>query len=669
MHSSTAQFRTLTASRRSQWRAALRASFGGAVLFLVYEASKSAIFPGLTIWESHSITIGFGAVIAGAAAWATVRRQSDLLQTIAIEEARREGLELRQRALLESETRYRILVEKSPEAIAVHRGGQVLYVNSSAAHLVGAMDTAVLVGCRMAEFIHPDDRDRWYRRRVESHTGSFRLVRVDQTIREVEVVSADTEFGGARAVQTVFRDVTEQRSLEARLLHEAFHDSLTGLANRALFRDRLEHALALHRRDAGHQLAVLFLDLDNFKSINDRLGHEAGDRVLCTVASRLRHETRATDTVARFGGDEFAILLERLPTEQEVLSIVNRIRVALTEALEFDHRHFALSASIGVAIGTVADDVDSMLRNADVAMYEAKGAGKARHAVFEPVMYDAIVQRLRLEADLRAAVRAPETSGLSLVFQPIVDLASSEVRSLEALLRWTHPEHGMISPSVFIPIAEQTGAIVQLGRWVLERACEQMKIWRAQWWRAGLPMDEFPTLSVNISGRQLAERDFVYELQELVQRVNVPAELLVLEITETVIMQDTDRTLSSLSALKALGVQLAIDDFGTGYSSLSYLQRFPVDVLKIDRAFVEGMGLGTSDTALARTIVTLGRTLGLRTVAEGIETEAQRVALEDMGCHLGQGYLFAKPLAAHAVAELLLRRSASGAPPRTRSVG
>lgn len=669
MRSLTAQFRAVTASRHSQWRATLRASFGGAVLFLVYEASKSAIFPGLTIWESHSITIGFGAIIAGAAAWVTVRRQSDLLQTIAIEEARREGLELRQRALLESETRYRILVEKSPEAIAVHRGGQVLYVNSSAANLVGAADTLTLVGCRMAEFIHPEDRDRWYRRRVESQTGSFRLMRVDQTIREVEVVSADTEFGGARAVQTVFRDVTEQRSLEARLLHEAFHDSLTGLANRALFRDRLEHALALHRRDAGHQLAVLFLDLDNFKSINDRLGHEAGDRVLCTVASRLRHETRATDTVARFGGDEFAVLLERLPTEQEVLSIVNRIRIALTEALEFDHRHFALSASIGVALGTIADDVDSMLRNADVAMYEAKGAGKARHAVFEPAMYDAIVQRLRLEADLRAAVRTPETSGLSLVFQPIVDLASSEVRSLEALLRWTHPEHGMISPSVFVPIAEQTGAIVQLGRWVLEQVCEQMKLWRAQWWRAGLPMDQFPTLSVNISGRQLAERDFVHELQELVQRVNVPAELLVLEITETVIMQDTDRTLSSLSALKALGVQLAIDDFGTGYSSLSYLQRFPVDVLKIDRAFVEGMGHGTSDTALARTIVTLGRTLGLRTVAEGIETEAQRVALQEMGCQHGQGYLFARPLAVDAVAELLLHRRSSGAPSRTLSVG
>jgi len=670
MTSITAKFRTVTASRSSQWRAALLATLGGAAVFFVYEASKSAIFPRLTIWESHSITIGFGALIAGAAAWFTMRRQTRLLQTIAIEEARREGLEIRQKALAESEARYRVLVERSPEAIVVHRGGEVLYANASAVALLGVATSTSLVGRRMTEFIHEGDRDRWYRRRVDTDTsGTFRLLCHDGGTREAEIASADTEFGGARAVQTVFRDVTEQRRLEARLLHEAFHDSLTGLANRALFRDRLEHALDLFRRDQSGTLAVLFLDLDNFKGINDRFGHEVGDRVLRTVAQRLRRETRASDTIARFGGDEFAVLLERLPTENEALAIVNRMRVALSESVECEQRPLALSASIGVAFATVSDDVDSLLRNADVAMYEAKDGGKARHAVFEPAMYDAILQRLRLETELRAAVRDPETAGLSVVFQPIVDLETGRLRSLEALLRWTHPEQGIIAPSVFIPIAEQTGAIVPLGRWVLERVCELMRDWRSRWWQDRRPMDEFPTVSVNISGRQLTEDSFAHELHELVRRSTVPPHHLTLEITETVIMQDTERTLATLSALQALGVQLAIDDFGTGYSSLSYLQRFPVDILKIDRAFVEGMAVSTSDAALARTIVTLGRTLGLRTVAEGVETEAQRRILIDMGCDCGQGYLFSRPIHAAAVAELLRDASISGTDLPIRSVG
>ena len=636
------------------------ATIGGAIVFFVYEASKSAIFPGLTIWQSHFFTIGFGALIAGAAAWFTMRRQANLLRAIAIEEARREGLEIRQRALQESETRYRTLVERSPEAIAVHRGGEVLYANPSAGALIGVTRIGDLVGRRMSEFIHQDDHERWYRRRMDGEGGTFRLVCLDRTIREVEIASADTEFGGELAVQTVFRDVTEQRELEARLLHEAFHDSLTGLANRALFRDRLEHALDLYRRDDGLGLAVLFFDLDNFKAINDRLGHEAGDRVLCTVAQRLRRETRTTDTIARFGGDEFAVLLERLPSEHEALAIVNRMRVALAETLEYDQRHLALSASIGVAFAKLSDDVDSLLRNADVAMYEAKEGGKARHAVFEPAMYDAIVQRLRLETELRSAVRTPHESGLSLVFQPIVDLDTGRLHSLEALLRWTHAEQGVISPSVFVPIAEQTGAIVPLGRWVLEHVCELVNDWRIRWWRDRRPMDEFPSISVNISGRQLAEDDFASELRALVHRTTVPPNLLTLEITETVIMQDTERTLTTLSELRDLGVTLAIDDFGTGYSSLSYLQRFPVDILKIDRAFIEGMTFSASDEALARTIVTLGHTLGLRTVAEGVETEAQRRALSDMGCQFGQGYLFARPLPTDAVEAVLHTHGAEG---------
>lgn len=669
MTSAPTQYRVLSASRRSQWRASARATLGAALVFFVYEAGKSAVLPDLTIWESHSITIAFGAVIAGTAAWIAMRRQHHLLQAIAREEARREGLELRQRVLQESEARYRGLVERSPEAIVVHRAGEVKYLNPAGAALIGSHDTTLLVGTRTAAFIHPDDRDRWYRRRTEGQATALRIIRADGHEREVEAVSVETEFGGDRAVQTVFRDVTEQRRLEARLLHEAFHDGLTGLANRALFRDRVEHALTLRRRDAGHDLAILFLDLDDFKGINDQFGHDAGDRVLVEVAARLRRETRTTDTVARQGGDEFAVLLEHLPGDQEVLTVVNRIRIALGEPLTIGERALALSASIGVAFGSSGDDVDTLLRNADVAMYEAKEAGKARHAVFEPAMYDAIVQRLQLESDLRAAVATPVASGLSLVYQPIVDLASGEVRSLEALLRWTHPDRGIIPPSVFVPIAEQTGAIVPLGWWILETVCTQIGAWRTSWWRHRRPMHAFPTVSVNISGRQLAEEDFVPRLRAIIERTGTHASLIVLEITETVIMRDTERTLDTLSSLKALGFRLAIDDFGTGYSSLSYLQRFPVDILKIDRAFVHGMTFTGSDVVLARTIITLGKTLGLRTVAEGIETDAQRQALHEMGCEFGQGFLFSRPASPDQLAPSMFGQGTAGDEERRQSAG
>jgi EAL domain-containing protein (putative c-di-GMP-specific phosphodiesterase class I) len=306
----------------------------------------------------------------------------------------------------------------------------------------------------------------------------------------------------------------------------------------------------------------------------------------------------------------------------------------------------SISASIGVAFAEPTDDVDALLRKADVAMYESKEGGKARHAVFEPAMYDAIIERLQLESALRSATADPHAAGMYLVYQPIVDLHGGEVRGLEALLRWRHAERGDITPLTFIPVAEQTGAIVALGYWILETACRQLSAWRVQWWRERRSPEALPILSVNISGRQLAETGFVDRVESILKRTGVPATALTLEITESVIMRRTEESLATLSQLKALGLRLAIDDFGTGYSSLSYLQRFPVDVLKIDRAFVEGVADGGSDAALARTIVTLGKTLGLRTVAEGVEKAAQHVALAQMGCQLGQGYLFSRPLGA-----------------------
>jgi len=644
----TASCRIQSARPEQRGVATLRAFLAAAVFMFLYEALKQAVLPELTLWQSHAITIVVGAVTAAVVAHIAMLRQSAILQTLVEEEARSERLELRQAALAESEARYRQLVEASPEAIAVHRGGRLLYVNTAGALLLGVADASSLVGLETWEFIHPEDRSRMSPRVGRAaERMEYRMVRPDGGIIEVEAASVEILYEGGPAVQTVFRDMTERKRLEARLVHEAFHDPLTGLPNRALFRDRVEHALErIARSGVDARATVLFLDLDEFKAVNDTLGHAAGDRMLVAVGERLRRATRTYDTVARLGGDEFAVLLEEVVDDAEALSVVERIRDALRAPLTIDGRVLIISASVGVAHTATLVDADMLLRNADVAMYEAKEAGKARHAVFEPAMHEAIMERLQLESDLRDASINPTAAGFSLVYQPIVELSDGSVRALEALLRWNHPSRGATSPLDFIPLAEQTGIIVPLGRWVLEQSCMQLEEWRRLWAAERRDPSTLPSVTVNISGRQLAEDDFVELVADALSHTRAPARHVTLEITESVIMQRTEDTLSTLRALKALGVRLAIDDFGTGYSSLSYLQKFPVDVLKIDRAFVEGVARGGSDAALARTIIALGDTLGLQTVAEGVEDVAQRDQLRLLGCQLGQGYLFSRPLTA-----------------------
>ena len=443
-----------------------------------------------------------------------------------------------------------------------------------------------------------------------------------------------------RAEQGMLSTLAEHASLaltDARtvgtMLHQALHDSLTGLPNRALFLDRLNHAL--ERGGAAGRVGVLFCDLDRFKTVNDSLGHAAGDELLVTVASRLNGCLRAGDTAARLGGDEFAVLLEDVRSEREAVAVAQRVIEALHPPFEIQAREVFVSASVGIVVG--GGRGEELLRNADVAMYRAKADGKGRHALFEPSMRAEVLERIELEADLQRAVARNE---LVVHYQPLVSLADGNLVAFEALVRWRHPTRGLLPPLSFVPLAEETDLIVDIGRWVLEQACVQTQRWGT-------------SVSVNLSGKQLQQSDLVEVVARALARSGLAPERLWLEITETVLMHDTEATIERLRALKALGLRLAVDDFGTGYSSLRYLRRFPIDLLKMAKPFVDGLNASREGTALARTILELGHSLGLRTVAEGIEGAAELAQLRRLGCELGQGFLFAEPLSADDASALL----------------
>lgn len=551
-----------------------------------------------------------------------------------------------------SEARFQALVQHSSDLVLlVDAAGVIRFASTSATRVLG-MTVDALVGARYLQLVHPDDvplvKEYLSERRDGSTAGCptvWRLKHADGRWLPLESVGVGLLHDATvRGIVLNARDVSERQALEAQLVQQAYHDSLTSLANRSLFRDRTVHALESRNR-AGGDVAVVFIDLDDFKSVNDTMGHAAGDALLVQVSDRLLNATRGCDTVARLGGDEFAILLERLPSIEDALVVANRALAALTRPIIVEGREVYTPGSVGIAFAEPGDDADTLLRNADLAMYMAKRGGKGRYVVFESSMHSAALERMEMEADLRHAVAREE---LELRFQPIVNLESGEMMGIETLLRWRHPKRGLVAPLHFVPLAEETGMIVSIGRWVLMEACRQAAIWRA-----GSEKGRNLSVTVNVSARQVQDPSLPGDVAAALAMSGLPAHALILEITESVMMHDADAALERFTQLKALGVKLAIDDFGTGYSSLAYLKRFPVDILKIDKAFVEGVGEGADEGILTNAIVSLGATLSLRTVAEGIEHAHQLERLQELGCDLGQGYLFSHPVRAERVSEIL----------------
>jgi diguanylate cyclase (GGDEF)-like protein/PAS domain S-box-containing protein len=550
------------------------------------------------------------------------------------------------------EARFRAVFEHSAVGVALmNENGAILEANEALGTILGVSNMHI-IGRRVHDFSPAEDVDGAERlikdiseSTAQSANGELRFVRRNGTTVWGNLTVSRAE--GARDVRLIalVEDVTQRKALEAKLVHQAFYDALTGLANRALFRDRVEHALTRTARERA-EVAVLFLDLDNFKQVNDTLGHAAGDSLLKVVAARLLNATRGCDTVARLGGDEFAVILEHVRCESDASVVAERIAHALRTPIDLESGNTVrVSSSIGIARADGAENVDELLRNADVAMYAAKAGSRGAFLFFDPSMHTALVDRVMLETDMRRAVEQKE---FWVAYQPIVDLETREVTGMEALARWKHPLKGTINPDDFIPVAEETGLIMAIGRQVLMEACRRA----AKWNRRRNAMKQL-SVTVNLSAKQLQSPDLGRDVSYALEQSGLPASCLILEITESVIMHHSDVTLGKLRALKEIGVRLAIDDFGTGYSSLSYLQQFPVDILKIDRSFTHGLTRGPNEDALARTIIALGDLLTLRTIAEGVELEGQHDRLKALGCDYGQGFLFGRPISAEEMTRVL----------------
>jgi diguanylate cyclase (GGDEF)-like protein/PAS domain S-box-containing protein len=565
---------------------------------------------------------------------------------------RRRGRNQAEDSLLrESEERLRALVHHGSDMITVVAPDTTVLYQAGPVDAMIGWQPAELEGTKLTTWIDPGDAaalvalcasqdPRGQELRMRCRDGSLRVCEARATS-----LLDHPSWGG---IVLAIRDVSERKALEEQLRHQAFHDALTGLANRALFADRLEHALARGERMKA-KVAVMLIDLDDFKSINDSLGHAAGDDMLRDVAERLRSSIRTSDTLARVGGDEFAVIVENVDTPADYAKAASRVLDAFVEPVEVAGRHLPVTATVGIACATLGScDGDQLVCNADLAMYSAKLRGGSGWAAFRPEMHDAIQEGLQLKADLLRAVSGG--GQLMLDYQPIVSLDDSAIVGVEALARWNHPTRGRLLPHDFIPLAEESGTIVSIGRWVLHEACRQAQRW------VDLFVDDL-TIAVNVSARQLDADGLIDDVRAALSESGLAPQRLVLEITESELMTNFERAGDTLTALQQLGVRIAIDDFGTGYSSLGQLQHLPVDILKVDRVFADPAGKQSDNGGLLGAVMAIGESLHLTTIAEGIETATQLEELKALACPLGQGYLFSHPVPANAIDALLARQS------------
>jgi diguanylate cyclase (GGDEF)-like protein/PAS domain S-box-containing protein len=559
-----------------------------------------------------------------------------------------QGRERRRSAVIASQAEglaeFEAMIENSSDLFFLtDAANRTLYCSPSAARFFG-MSAAEVCDAPIDQFIHDDD--------LVKATDAFDAVRafgtagpLDLSVRHhdggwrtIEVMANDLLLASSgHAVAWHTRDVTDRRALEEQLTRQAFEDPLTGLANRALFSDRLGHALSRLSRST-RSIAVLMLDLDGFKAINDSMGHDAGDEALKEIAARISGAARPGDTVGRLGGDEFTILLEELEDATFANEVADRVLELVRQPLLIQNVNLRVSASIGIVVSDAHETTpEALMRDADIAMYRAKADGRDRRVAFEPAMHARATKHLQISQDLAHALDRDE---LALYYQAIVDLEDGTPQGVEALIRWHHRDLGLVAPTDFISIAEQNGLILPIGRWVLERACAQ-----AVAWHSGSPEGQKLTMSVNVSGRQLNHDSLVPDVRRALANSGLDPQYLILEVTESVVMSDIDMVIRRLNELKELGLSIAIDDFGTGYSSLAYLRQLPVDILKIDKAFIDAAASGDpGGDAIMRAIVHLSEGLHLRTIAEGVEDARQAVHIKALGCQSAQGFLFSRPM-------------------------
>lgn len=556
--------------------------------------------------------------------------------------------------LLQNQERLRSLFEFAPIGMAILSvEGEFLNVNSALCETLAA-EAQELLGQNWTVFIHGDDLPELLRRQHELENQlqqSFKLdvryLTQDEQTRHgvLQVVRAGDE--GEPYLIAQFMDITQRKHAEDQLRFHACHDVLTKLPNRSVLQSRLEAAIECAQcQPDDYRFALLFLDINRFKMVNDSLGHRVGDQLLVAIAQRLTKLLRSRDMIARLGGDEFVILLEPIRYIQDAIHIAERLTQAMNPAFVIEGHELFIGTSIGIVLGSNHyNQAEDMIRDADIAMYRAKMSGKSSYEVFNQSMYTQVSARLQLESDLHLALERQE---FQAYYQPIIDLQTNALIGFEALLRWLHPKNGIVSPADFIPIAEDTGLIVPMGHWVLQTACRQWVEWSLLY-----PHLTQGKMSVNLSLRQLQTANFVETVDRVLEETGMPATALQLEITESMLMGNTEMITRILQQLRDRGIHLSIDDFGTGYSCLSYLQQLPISHLKVDRAFVSGINEAGENQAIAKTVVALAQQLGLRTIAEGVETDYQRRYLQSMGCEAAQGYLFAKPLNREAASSLL----------------